>query len=73
LHRANSESTLLLLAGVGHDRATELEPHLPRIIAWLDRAVRGFGAGPSPVPAEAVAAGGRVVGDSGLCSNPVEN
>ncbi len=51
LHRASAASTLLLLPGVGHDRAKELKPHLPRIIAWLDQAVREPGVGPSPVAA----------------------
>jgi pimeloyl-ACP methyl ester carboxylesterase len=53
LHRANAASTLLLLPGVGHDRAAELKPHLPRIIAWLDQTVRGSSVGQSPVAADA--------------------
>jgi pimeloyl-ACP methyl ester carboxylesterase len=73
LHRANGASTLLLLPGVGHDRAMELKPHLPRIIAWLDQAVRGGGSGPSSPPGEVMAAGDRITGNSDLCSIPREN
>jgi pimeloyl-ACP methyl ester carboxylesterase len=73
LHRANGASTLLLLPDVGHDRATELRPHLPRIVAWLDQVVRGVGADPSSAPAEVMAAGDRVTGNSDLCSIPREN
>lgn len=67
LHRASGRSTLLLLPGVGHDRAAELMPHLQRIIAWLNQALRRAEGGRLSAPAgeRSLRDGNRACGEIG--------